>query len=312
MLVKGIDEIVRSVRKEINPFIVFNTNLITHVDQLTGMLPDIDVLHFSYDGPGDIGVSHRGVSGDRVLENLNKVVQKYDDYGSHFPLLLGLGVITKENYHRVDEILEPLAECKAPLLVNFGTVEPYWHELSIIPHPELVADFHKKIEPWKKRMRVEVHGILASPPHLEEAESGAKDQEEHLPGMMCYRQFFRAQVMPDGTALTCKPDTYLRYYRELIQNAKRKRQWLKMLQLVQETRHTLLKDPTCAYCPFPCKCEEYVDDIFKCKDGDPVPPQTIDLKGRFKKEELEKMDRFLIPRLGHPLSREVREILLGE
>jgi len=306
MLVEGIDQMVLELRRKINPFIVLNTNLTAHVDRVIEMLPHVDVLHFSYDGPGEIGRSHRGVSGDRVLDNLRRVIRETSSRGQKRPSLLALCVITRENYQQVDAILEPIEATGADVLVNFGTVEPYWHELSIVPHPEKVADFHRRIEPWKQRMRVAVHGVLADPPGWASVRGGTSGGA----GMDCYRQFFRAQILPDGTVLTCKPGTYLGYYKQLLNLARQERRWAEMARLARELWHTLVTSPTCPYCPFPCKCEEYVDDIFQCRDGDAPPSEICDLQGRFKKEELDRMDEFLSRRLGHPLSGEVRRILL--
>ena len=111
--------------------------------------------------------------------------------------------------------------------------------------------------------------------------------------VQCYRQYFRTVIRPDGTKYPCKPGRYLEYYQGNMNEALQNRDVWQLYSAGFGLLHDIIFQPYNPTCYFPCKCEEFLDDVIMARSKEDLPPQAIFFKNRIDGEAGRDAERFI-------------------
>jgi MoaA/NifB/PqqE/SkfB family radical SAM enzyme len=315
LLLNNIEKIVRTIRKRINPILILNTNLVTRLDHLLSWLDQVDVIHTSIDGLGEINKATRGISGDVVIKNIKKVLPVVEK--AHKGVILTMSVMRNDNYMHAADLIREIAGISPRLIMAFAPQEPVYDPASLGSNPENMQKFRDMVLPLRGKYNFYLAGTLATPLTRDfysstDAERVRNEPDSEQDCVRCARQYFRMKVDPMGKESTCKPDIYIGHFMNVIGRKIWEGNRLSIPMDIVRAVHSLRIAPTNLKCWAPCKCEEFIDDILRAKENEPVPPHSYDFAGRFNSQEIKLLDRFTHAKLGKQLAPKVRKILTGE
>ncbi len=293
------------------PFLIFNSNATKHLERLFDILDIMNTLHVSLDGLGEINAITRGIDGDRVLDNIKRIDQEIKKRQTKTALLT-MTVVTKTNYRSIPEMVNRVFKEVPGCFMSLGSVEPIWSEFSIVQDEESLRWFMNEMQPLAEQYphHLILVGPLAPGNYLKDKiiNSDAIEAGRARHFVNCKRQFFRITVRPDGSEARCKPSLYYDNYHAWIKNEMKEKRYFKALTTMARLLDILVLRPYSTFCPFPCKCEEFLDDIL----NNVKVPEIELLAGRFSREELIEVSRFCKAHWKQGLSDKMIEALLTD
>lgn len=295
-LISDIAEMTREIREKIHPYVMLTTNLMVKPERVCATIPYLDQLHFSIDGTGDLNKINRGVSGDEILRRLEKIVPAVEKERKHrkYPLT-ALCVLTRDNWENLDQLERSVHEIDPDTRLTLATVEPIDSPLSLINEPEILKSLLPQLSELQKTTNLSSVGPLgAALVQWEKKETDSDNTGSCVPvPYFCPRQFFRVMMNPDGEVHLCKPDRYIDYCFSKGKKHLLSGEWVKGVSEFSYLMKTLFIHPYDTYCPFPCKCEEFVDELIRNSEGEEVPEREFLLQGYFTDEELSDAENFI-------------------
>ncbi|MBN2384291.1 radical SAM protein [bacterium] len=299
LLVPGLSGIIERIFRECaQPHLVITTNLSVHKKAILPLLPYLYTLHVSIDGVEGLNKLQRGIPAEKILANLAEVVKYKREHGLELPQILTATVVTEHNFRGVPRLVEVLYKLDPTVIMTFGTVEPQEHPLSLVHKPDYWEEFHQIFWEMKKRYPVEIVGLLGNRLTRDKGlkERPADDVNPMSVGpkcVQCYRQFFRTVVLPDGTNFPCKPGRYLDYYEGRCQAASNRGDWIGYGREVLAMLRDIRFEPYRPTCYFPCKCEEFMDEIIMARSVEELPSQARFFRGRIGGESGRAAEAFI-------------------
>lgn len=311
LLVPNIVSVAQNIRDKVRAYVMLTTNLMVDDEVACAILPYINQLHISIDGTGDYNKINRGVSGDRVLKKLETVTEKALALDKEYPIT-ALVVLTPDNYMNASQLRESIHAIHPGIRVTFSTVEPIFSPLSLAQRSDILEHLIPELIEMESKYNVSVVGPLGNKAtRLREADSLSAEEIVTCAQKpyYCPRQFFRVIMEPNGEITQCKTSLYIFLGIQMIRQAFRDRQMKAMMKHFLWLVDTLFIHPYDTYCPFPCKCEEFVDDIIMSKDGEPIPGEMFLIQGKFPEEELQATRKFIKAKFNPQWNRLVQEEL---
>ncbi len=308
LIVPNLSEIIREVYlKCSSPYLVLNTNLTSNLEALFPLLDIINTLHISLDGLGEVNAKHRHISGDKILSNLKYLQSKIQELNSKTALHIAT-VVTEENYKHIPEMADTILKAlKGDAILSIGSVEPYWSPISIINKRDKEQFLIYGLKPIMANFpeRIILVGPLAQIASFYKRDLA--DREPCLSGktFQCKRQFFRATVQPNGNIIRCKPDGYVGYYLGNIKNYLLNKNIKQARNQITELLKNVFINSYSIYCPFPCKCEEFLDYILS---NSHIKELSL-LEHRVDSQEMESIAKFCKDKWNLVLEDGIRERL---
>ncbi len=309
--VKNIDEIIARVKHECgDPFIVVNSNLTLAPRVFLSVLPHINILHVSLDSLGKGNGLHRdGSDGDRVLRNLELAWKEKFDKGYHKLCILVNCVVTREIVPGLRELIKTIHAIHPNITISLSGVEPHWHPMALVNYPEELAEVQAVLAEMQPEHDVRAVGYLNNPVLKGPATELPAAPSRSAPGenitVECTRQYFRALVEPDGKIKACKPERYLGYHLNRAKQFWSEHRFLAVAKEYWDAWDNLVLRPYKRHCPFPCKCEEFLDDILNPEGGPSIRHAEL-FNGRMTDQDVEEANHFLRNYYNHELSAAVR------
>lgn len=297
LMVPQLDKILEKVNSACNnPEITLTTNLTMNEKTIVSVLPFINTLHVSIDGVDGHNLRQRGVSAEKILKNIAAVTEYKKKRGLRYPQLLTATVLTADNYRDFPKLVKRLYSIDPTVIMTVGTVEPYTHPLSIGQSPEAIREFQSTFWQLKKEYPVEAVGIIGNKATRgkNKATHGAGDCEiSNDKYFKCYRQFFRMIVRPDGTTYSCKPFRLLEQFKSSFHEALAQKRFRQLTGSVAGVADRILFNPYNPRCDYPCKCEEFVDDIIMAKSKADLPEQASFFKNKIQGQAAVEAENFI-------------------
>lgn len=310
LLLPEIAQIIRDAHDGAGkPFLIFNTNATAHIERLFDILDIMNTVHISLDGLGEINAINRGVSGDRILDNIKRIHTEIERRKTKTAVLT-MTVVTKSNFRSIPDMVRKVFSEVPGVFMSIGSVEPIWSEYSMVQDEESLRWFMTEMQPLAEKYphQLILVGALAPGNYLKDKtiDSSVVETSKARHFVECKRQFFRVTVHPDGSVEGCKPSLYYENYYSWIKSDLRSRRFISALKNTGRLLNQLVFHPHNTFCPFPCKCEEFVDDILNNVE---VPEIKL-LAGHFDREELIEASRFCDRFWNQPLSTRMIDLLM--
>jgi len=288
-----IDRVYRACDQ---PHIVLTTNLSVHIRAVLPILPYLHTLHVSIDGLDGHNERQRGISSEIILKNLAEVIKFKREKGVDLPQILTATIVTEQNFRDIGRLVEVLYALDPSIIMTFGTVEPQEHPMSLMQNRNYYHEFHEIFWQLKKKYPVEIVGILGNRMTRDKALKEGPRGMIHDEGprfVRCYRQFFRTVVLPDGQTLPCKPRRYLDYYEGYLDDLWQRGQYRRFIRTYLKMVRDILVKPYHPTCYFPCKCEEFLDDLIMAHNRAELPSQARFFSGRLERERDMVAEKFI-------------------
>ena len=307
-LLSNIVDVMRTMRERLYPYIMITTNLMVDPDIVCRTLPYFDQLHFSIDGTGDYNRINRGVSGEVVLERLMPVMKAIQKLDREFPVT-ALCVVTKDNFENVVNLAESVHEIDPKIRISYANVEPIHCPISLLHNAEIMEKLFPELRALGKRHNISVVGPLGERMRAMESDGKSESQKAKSDRYYCTRQFFRVMMDPDGNTHLCKPGHYLSQGLSVAESYGKQHRYRDCVKALWGLIDTLFIHPYNTYCPFPCKCEEFLEDIIMSREGDPFPEVMFLIEGKFTPQEIKESARFIRKRFNPEWNSVVEESL---
>jgi MoaA/NifB/PqqE/SkfB family radical SAM enzyme len=301
LLVPHIQEHLKLIKERINPYIMLITNMMVDEKTVQSVVPYIDQILISIDGLGEINKRQRGIDGNVVL---NKIIRFSDWVKTNDIRHLAIGtstVVTQQSLSELPAFGRKMKELLPHVSLGLGITSPYWHPLSFGHDPELVSRMLTLIE----KMKEEGINLHFSDERYAETPQSLKTEGVFPRIVDCKRQYFRANLFPDGTLISCKPWYYERCFVPKINECLDEHDYFNAaLFLYRAVKQFILKkyDTTCY---FPCKCTLWMEEILNTKDAAAIPGSINHLQGKFNEGEIEEANRFLNRCFGQKLGKKL-------
>jgi len=296
-----VPRIVEAVRRAASsrprPWVTFNTSMLGSWRRIERIADHADQFHVSLDGLGEVHRRQRGVATEVVLDRLRRLAALGRARGGAFEILTH-GVLTRDSAPGIRALVEEVHRSDPEIRMSFGAMEPYDHPLSLARSEEGTERFLEEARALRHEGHlITVVGPMAprellhfsdrSPPRIK-----GSDRVDRRGRTRCLRQFFRATVMPDGRVTGCKPDLYAGKLAAVFRRQIDQRRPLQAMATALFAFDALIMRRHNPTCPFPCKCEEFLDELLGASHPDEIPP-IRSLQGRFSRGELAEAARFL-------------------
>jgi len=324
MLIKNIDTVIRRIRAELNPYFILNTNLTRKVDMLCDLLGELDVIHTSIDAPGEYNAITRGMPGDDIVATLKRMAPIVEQLPR--TSFLTMSVMTNQNWMYAADLIKEVCAISPRIVMAFAPQEPYTDPNSLGSSVENIQRFLDLVMPLREHYNFYLAGSLATKATrytkptadaigFSEPEDGASKKQKKPPfayHIQCPRQFFRMKIDPMGHEETCKPGLYIDYFAERFVRHTLRGKIFHAAHDAYLAVKTLVLSPNDMHCWFPCKCEQFIDDLLTTRDGEPVSSHAYSFQGRFSRADIEKVNSWTQEHLGHGLSKEITAVLLEQ
>lgn len=118
-LIGNLHEVARICREEIGiGYLAANTNLVTPVDVIAQIFPYIRTIHVSLDGPGEVHRTHKGISGDVVLNRLQELLKAIRGSGQRISVMIQ-SVVMAENYAQPSRLVSAVRDISPDVWITF-------------------------------------------------------------------------------------------------------------------------------------------------------------------------------------------------
>lgn len=289
LLVPGIEEHLRRIKGEINPAILLITNMTVDDRVLQAVAPHVDVLLVSLDGLGEFNRMQRGVDGFAVLDKMVRFSNWLKSRGMKRPVMNTSTVITRQSLDGLLDLGRRMREVLPEAVMGPAVASPYWHELSIGHDRILVGKLLATLEAMRRE------GLKFNFADGAYPESpGSLDAEGIFPRTVrCKRQFFRANVFPDGSIAACKPWYYDRCFVPRMREYLRGSDYRNLSILMYRAIEQFLLNKQGTTCCFPCKCTMWLDELLNAGRDDVIPTAAGLIAGKFSEAEIREANAFL-------------------
>ena len=319
ILEPNIVSLARTVKETYNPLVLVTTSLMGKDETIRDLIPWIDVLHVSLDGLGEYNKLNRGYGSSSVLKKLAMAAEIVREGGYNKSILV-LCVLTPHNAKHVRELVETVAALDPDnphLWMAFSTVEPPTHPLSLVQHPELLDETVRELVQLQEDHNVILVGPLATRderlrktnPDLVTTEFTSTERKHGNGAYYCPRQYFRVMMDPDGELRSCKDGRLLEDSIRAMEKSLREKHFWRAARDFWYIMDILFIHPNSAECRFPCKCEEFVDDVIMSREGEPPTRETGMLTGRFASDELDAAELYIKRNFNPRWNSAVKEML---
>jgi MoaA/NifB/PqqE/SkfB family radical SAM enzyme len=283
-LVPALSRVVRRIKRECdNPWITLNTNFLRPTALFDDLVDSIDGMHYSLDGLGEGNRINRGFDGERVFRRIVEFVRANQQL--HHSIM---SVVTVESLDDIPELVETVQREVPGITQCFWPMHPAHHPRSVASDPATARRFVDIMRPLSARYP-KVHYDVPSVP---EASSGLSLRRRlgilrrfwlHQGLITCHRQFFRADILPDGGIRHCRPHRILPTLDERAQTAVYRNDPVELLRVLylwrKQVRRTDRYNPLCSA---PCQCEGALEPILRARSvGDPGLQAFPMVAGRF-------------------------------
>ncbi len=278
-LVEELPAVLKQLKSAWNPriYVVHNG---TQPHLLLPLMPHLDRIVVSIDGPGEVNRRNRGIDGNRVIDNLDAIVPEAARNNVEIALNC---VVTKENAPFVAELAQRAADVSSRILLCLSPVMPPKGPLSILSDPALYKAFRAQYD----RMRGDGLAVIQTFDNLL--------MHDNFDRIQCYNQFFGFRVSPEGRLSSCAmnmPDDmaaasalWKKTFRAggLRKAASKIRKWL----------NNRVREKIDFSCTTICYCESWLDLLFLNRTNESIPVYVRGLASRLTDEEYGEVDRFV-------------------
>ncbi len=292
-LINDLDVYVKRIKEAINPKIRVTTNLMVRMDRIFNLLPYLQVLHVSIDGIGDYNKDMRGIDGDFVLKRIKEVAEEAEKRGLNLRINAFV-VLTKKNasLEVMRDLVKSLTDISPRIYCLFAAMMLPSNPLSVLYTKEALNQTTGIIKTLKEEFGDKRLGFFSP--------GDFNRWDAPMPYTMCYRQYLKYFIQPDGSLEYCRDLTnnvyksLLKYY--LFESGSYRDIIKTIMQIIWVTRikkyHPL--------CLTPCECEEHIDCFFRQKerghwsedwavfDFKPLPEVDKDFLYRFIRKNINK------------------------
>jgi pyruvate-formate lyase-activating enzyme len=323
MAIPEMGDVIRLLHERLEgPRIALNTNLVLPFEKVEPLLPYVDVLMTSIDGLDGNNKVHRHVDGEKILDQVRRVVEWRQKSGVEKPSITVNATLTPHNYRTVPTLARRLDEIDPEIHYSIATVEPYWDKLSLFEHPEELRGCALMVRrAVENGAAIHAYGpleeVIGDPEGFFRKRSEERPPKTAQPGrtiddsmcVECVRQFFWGIMTPRGEFQACKAGFHNRLLGSAAWSALRAGRPLRGARLLGRLVDHLYLRKTNPHCYLPCKCDIFVEHILRSCEGAP-PHDAVRLwHGRVPEDKLEEGVCFLRRHFSIDLSREVQDAI---
>lgn len=322
LLVPWLPEALRTLRQELDPWIVVTTNALVPPQRIQEIVPLVNSFVVSLDGIGQHNRTNRGVDSEKVLRNLRLALELVEAGDPEAEISVNV-VVTRDSLAGLRALYDTLRTLSPQrLAVCFNPMTPYTDPLSVASSPETFTPFLDLVQSLVQQdPAVDYCGPGREVFHERQAVP-CKDEPCNGRGLplsrsghhvvQCMRQFVWANLWPGGNLQFCNPHSFRPAFRnDIVQRTDSGRYWSALLTGVAMFDKLVLR-PASSDCYHPCNCLPFLDDLINHREGGAVPKWTKWFRGRFAPAELDAFDQFLRRHYGRTLSATIRRQLLGQ
>jgi sulfatase maturation enzyme AslB (radical SAM superfamily) len=277
-LVSNLSGILKTIKETYNPFIQVATNL-TLPEALKPALPFVDRVLVSLDGPGDVNRRTRGVSGDRILDNVVKILPALRETKTG---LLVNCVVSKSNVGQIEALVNQVLSLDPTVVISLSALVPPWHAESIMGNPPVLD---KCLTVCKR---------FAMTGRVFETFSAFLGYSGDLRKYTCFSQFFQYRITPEGQIYSCAMNMPLGLSSMLKRS--RKRITLPGLQRfalsLARSAAGRLTGRLHTTCTLPCFCEMWIDMLLQNRWFDSHLIDARGLLSRLDSRDLAEVTEF--------------------
>jgi len=313
-IIPEIEGILKELRARCQKAYIFAvTNFHVHPEKLMACLPSIDCLLVSIDSFGAHNMIHRMIDGDVVMEKL-RVLRTWTTQQGIAVRFLTNSVVTVSNYMHLEEFVRRMQRMIPGQEMGFTTVNPYTSPLSLGSNRDKAREVLSSIRTlsgegypvWFSELSFIIESSRGEGAYVKAREVDALKLPREV---ICRRQYFRVQVLPDGSVVTCKPHLHIDAYHRVVEEALSGRHYLGAFRLYLAMLRSLLiarHDPRCLA---PCNCEYFMEGLFNERFTGEQRDAFHVFGGKFTRAEVEKVERFLVRNYGKGFPPAIRDAL---
>lgn len=306
LLVPGIAGHLKAIKEKVNPYILLITNMMVEERVLRDIAPCVDTLLVSIDGLGDINRRQRGVDGDVILDKMVRYARWLEEEGYPAPSLGTSTVVTRHSMEALPDFGRKMKERLPQVPLGIGIVSPYWHPLSFGYDFQMVSRLLGILE----KIRNEGIRFYFADGDYPEAPRVLREEGIFPRVVNCKRQFFRANLLPDGRVTGCKPSYFNRCYVPRIERAVADGEYYDAGRLFYRAAEQFLFKKEGVTCLFPCKCTLWLEKLLNTTDDAAMPDAARQIAGKFTPEEIKGANTFLMRAYGMRLGKGLCEMLI--
>lgn len=319
MLHPDIVRIVPEAKKRFgNPSVTMSTNLSSDkfVEDLCVIVPFLDRLQVSLDALEEVNERIRGVNGDAILARMLRIHKFIARKGERCQLFTQ-SVVTRQSLEVLEDFVRKASAKMPGILMGFSMVTPYSSPLSIAHDREALSCLVNLIQKLQcEKYNVNICDRLiqrgcASIPYSSDIESHYGTDSVVAPAVRCRRQYFITQVLPSGRLWRCKPEQFSYEFTRVIREKVASREYLSALRWLGKALDTMIIRRHGDYCPFPCICNRYIEDILLAEDSRKLSPHNLHrLIGKFRAEDIRAVNAFLFRQYEKGIAPEVASVIV--
>jgi len=245
-LVAELPELLKKVKEDSpDSKIILNTNGLL-LDAIMRLLPYLSRLAISLDSLDESNFVNRGISAEKVVRNITTLCES-EEVKSQTVQVSVAAVVTRETLASIPAITQGLKKIDSKIEIDFKPMLPYEDARSPFSMPAMKQQYFALAKDYQ---------------HVAHF-YGTGHSKRLVSPFLCWGQFFKMDINPQGTELTCRNFTQA--------NGK--------LQILP--------------CPAPCDCTEYIDDILFSRSPLELTPPARYIFDHMRKETLMKTEHFI-------------------
>lgn len=306
LLVPGIAGHLAAIKERVNPTILLITNMMVQEDVVRSVVPYIDTLLVSIDALGGINREQRGVDGDLVLKRMVALSDWMKAQGLAKPVLSTSTVITRQSLEGLLDLGRRMREVLPEVCLGLGIVSPYWHPQSFGYDRGAMERLREILD----QMTEEGLNYYFTDDDYPESKASLREKGTLPAEVDCRRQFFRANILPDGSLAACKPSYYARCFVPRMRECLSSGRYCETALLFWRAIDQFILKKSGTDCYFPCKCTLWMEELLNATSNEALPPSALHLAGRFSDEEVGEANRFLKKTYGSGMGRRLSDFLV--
>lgn len=244
-LIPHFEHYLNVLKQKTGAFIRLITNG-TNMDRILDYLIYIDLVTISIDGLGEINKKQRGVDGNIILSNLASIISEierkgYDKYVSTN------STVTIHNLAHLQDLASKINELSPKITCHFNPMLPFTHPLSVLEDDEN----HRKFIEILRRIQKKYNAFTV--PY---------NRSWLRKCVPCYRQYFRTEILPNGSISHCFPQLCFDYHAKRMKSIFSNKEIQILPKELREMASALFSSKFNSMCHFPCNCEEEIEALF--------------------------------------------------